>query len=215
LFDGVGEYRVEVIEIFKTPIFVKSTKLSIAELKEIKEECLKLRLVDSGQKLSNVNGWHSKADLFSQNGKTFPIVKQEIINSANSMIELLSGGNCVKNLIWKGQGWINISTSNDLNAPHDHPGFQWSGVLYISIPEDIDGSDGQIEFLDPRNSVYNTAGRISELQQYFASNIKIKPNNGTIILFPSYLRHWVYPHKSIKERISIAFNLNQEVGKIR
>lgn len=205
---------MDVVEAFKTPIFFNLTKLSIAELKEIKEECLKLRLVDSGQKLSNVNGWHSKADLFSQNGKIFSIVKQEIISSANSMIQLLGGANCVKQLVWKGQGWINISTSNDLNAPHDHPGFQWSGVLYISIPEDIDGSDGQIEFLDPRNSVYNTAGQIPKLKQYFASNIKIKPSNGMIIIFPSYLRHWVYPHKSTNERISIAFNLNQEVGKL-
>jgi len=201
-------------ETFKTPIFYDQIKLSNSQLVEIKEKCLQLRLNDLGEKVSNVNGWHSKADLFSNNEQPFSIVKQEIMKSANLVVTKLGGGKCLNNLKWKGQGWINISPTNSLNAPHDHPGFQWSGVLYISIPEDITGSEGQIEFLDPRNSVYNTAGRIPSLQKYFAANIKIKPANGMIVIFPSYLRHWVYPHASNEDRISIAFNLTQEVAEV-
>lgn len=205
---------MNTIETFKTPIFYDQTKLSNSQLVEIKEKCLQLRLNDLGERVSNINGWHSKADLFSRNEETFSIVKREIINSANSIIMKLGGAKCLEKLEWKGAGWINISTTNSFNAPHDHPGFQWSGVLYISIPSDITESAGQIEFLDPRNSVYNTAGQIPSLQNYFASNVKIKPTNGMIIIFPSYLRHWVYPNTSKEERISIAFNLNQLVSEL-
>ena len=38
----------------------------------------------------------------------------------------------------------------------------------------------------------------------------IQPKEGGLLIFPSHLRHWVYPNQQEAERISIAFNLHKE-----
>ena len=35
----------------------------------------------------------------------------------------------------------------------------------------------------------------------------VKPKAGLLMIFPSYLRHWVYPNEEESERVSIAFNI--------
>jgi hypothetical protein len=41
---------------------------------------------------------------------------------------------------------------------------------------------------------------------HFAPKIRKRPQAGTLLVFPSYLRHWVYPNEQDDLRISIAFN---------
>jgi len=40
----------------------------------------------------------------------------------------------------------------------------------------------------------------------FRMKKKLRPAPGEMILFPSYLVHWVYPNETDEERWSIAFN---------
>lgn len=65
------------------------------------------------------------------------------------------------------------------------------------------GRSGCIEFLDSRTNLraITIAGATCFMGKYIHC-----PVAGTLVLFPSYLRHWVYPNNGNGERISIAFN---------
>jgi len=99
--------------------------------------------------------------------------------------------------------WMNTSPSGGFNAPHTHPGAHWSGVYYVSQPEVETGSSGKIEFLDPRSDLPNW--RMLKAPAFNAKKA-IRPEPGELILFPSYLVHWVYPNETDEERVTIAFN---------
>ena len=64
-----------------------------------------------------------------------------------------------------------------------------------------------IEFLDPRSDLPNW--RIFKARA-FRPKRKIRPEAGEIVLFPSYLVHWVYPNETQDNRVTIAFNATFE-----
>lgn len=100
-------------------------------------------------------------------------------------------------------GWMNANPPGGFNAPHTHPGAHWSGVYYVSQPETESGNSGMIEFMDPRSDLPNW--RLLQAPA-FRLKRKLRPAAGEIVIFPSYLLHWVYPNETDEERVSIAFN---------
>ena len=107
------------------------------------------------------------------------------------------------------EGWINVNPPGAFNVPHAHPSFALSGTYYVSIPSDSasiapDAHSGAFEFLDPR---VNAAALSIEGATCFDPGVIVKPKAGLLIIFPSYLRHWVYPNEEESERVSIAFNI--------
>ena len=111
------------------------------------------------------------------------------------------------NFDMKGEGWVNINPQYGFNVPHDHPGYTWSGVYYVQLPEKGASSrSGSIELLDPRTNTAAMASDIARKSSYFSPKRTLNPKNGMILIFPSYLRHWVYPNEEEEDRISMAFN---------
>ena len=96
--------------------------------------------------------------------------------------------------------------------PHTHPGAHWSGVYYVAQPAVAPGNSGMIEFVDPRSDLPNW--RILKAPP-FRMKKKLRPQPGDLILFPSYLVHWVYPNEAEEERVSIAFNATFKPAKAR
>ena len=113
-----------------------------------------------------------------------------------------------ENMDMKGEGWVNVNPQHGFNVPHDHPGYTWSGVYYVSLPEKKDpkSRSGSIELLDPRTNTAAMATDIARSSTYFSPKRTLTPKNGMILIFPSYLRHWVYPNEEEADRISMAFN---------
>ena len=104
------------------------------------------------------------------------------------------------------EGWLNVSPTNAMNAPHDHPGAFWSGTYYVAMPQPADAPDqlsGAIEFLDPRGSLGQAAHIPCALT---LSRIWLRPAAGTLLLWPAHLRHWVHPNTAAEERVSVSFN---------
>jgi len=50
------------------------------------------------------------------------------------------------------------------------------------------------------------ASDIARQSGYFSPKRTLTPKDGMILIFPSYLRHWVYPNDEDENRISMAFN---------
>ena len=162
-----------------------------------------MRAGDTGVRRSNRNAWHSRDDLFQQTGVGSVALRGQIVEAIR--LATLSVSPDFEFSQWQLQmeGWINISGRGGFNAPHDHPAFAWSGVYYVTVPPPSKADSGAIEFLDPRT---NTRVPTVQGAQCFLDTRKLQPQAGLMLLFPSYLRHWVYPNEEDAERVSIAFN---------
>ncbi len=112
---------------------------------------------------------------------------------------------------WQLQGWANINRFGDYHDLHNHPHSYLSGTYYINIPQRVeelpgrsDRRPGAISFYDPRPQANMTA--IREDPQVEAEHT-IQPQSGMLLLWPSFLHHFVHPNLSQEPRISLSFNV--------
>ena len=167
------------------------------------EEGERLRALDEGASKSNRGGWHSAGNLFNLSTPCIETLRSAAVESVETATRKIGAKADLKSLDLKLFAWMNINPKGGFNAPHTHPGAHWSGVYYVNQPEVSDDTSGMIEFLDPRSDLPNW--RLLKAQS-FRPKKKIRPQAGEIILFPSYLVHWVYPNETNEDRVTIAFN---------
>ena len=86
-------------------------------------------------------------------------------------------------------------------AEHAHCNSWYSAVVYFG---DYDDDSSQIQFVDPPSGVYVQP---EEFNDYNCSDAKVSPQRGTIILFPSEVRHKILVNHSKEDRFSMAFNI--------
>lgn len=94
--------------------------------------------------------------------------------------------------------WVNVNAKDGYNVSHNHAGSVISGVIYLQASQ-----TGIIEF-QPLNYIY----KINHPCWFYNGSMQYHPEDGDIIVFPSYLLHSVEPNPVDKERINIAFNIN-------
>ncbi len=190
-------------KLFSTPLL----RFRVPGHKALNEALLeaggRLRLQDEGASKSNRGGWHSSGNLFDQKEPCFSVLGQAAEAAVLAATRNITKKVDPATLSLKLFAWMNANPPGGFNAPHTHPGAHWSGVYYVSQPEIETGSSGMIEFLDPRSDLPNW--RILGASA-FGMKKKIRPKPGQMILFPSYLVHWVYPNESDEDRVSVAFN---------
>ena len=106
--------------------------------------------------------------------------------------------------------WVNFQKKHEFNPLHNHSGVL-SFVIWMQIPSDFE-KEKQIDFIKHSNSpevnsfqfVYVNALGAVATHEYRLN----KQYEKTLLLFPSTLRHQVYPfYLSDKERISISGNI--------
>lgn len=101
--------------------------------------------------------------------------------------------------------WINFMKSGEFNPPHTHK-YDLSFVLFLQVPStlkkermEFGGSDkgpGCLQFMYGENH-----------NSMFVNNHTFFPREGDIFIFPSGLKHFVFPFKSDCERVSVSGNL--------
>ena len=110
--------------------------------------------------------------------------------------------------------WANINYPGCFNRSHNHPNSQWSGVYYVKTPKDC----GNLILEDPRPGYAMTVPQqISphKLPYRLLRNVGYMPVAGRLIMFPSFLNHYVDVNKSKENRISISFNFIQNLSSYR
>lgn len=99
------------------------------------------------------------------------------------------------------QGSVNLSHPQAFNYQHGHAMSLYSGVYYLTVPE----NSGDIVFHEPR-----PAAKYSRLQadgcRFGSGDVYIAPKAGQLVLFPCWLEHSVLPNESDQTRISIPMN---------
>lgn len=162
-----------------------------------------MRRQDDGVTKSNRRGWHSTGNLFDRDADCVVELRVAAEMAVLSATRKMTNKVDPETLKLKMFGWMNVNPLNGYNAPHTHPGAHWSGVYYVSQPETDDGDSGKIKFVAPRVDLPHW-----EILQTSAFRLKrrIRPSAGEIVLFPSYLLHWVYPNEMDEDRVTVAFN---------
>jgi hypothetical protein len=86
---------------------------------------------------------------------------------------------------------------------HQHPNNFLSGVYYVRTHPGAD----TINFHDPRNQSGIIRPPVIELTAENTDQVVVRVKDGTMLVFPSYLKHSVDASASEDERISISFNI--------
>ena len=174
---------------------------------------------DKGVTFTNVGGYHSSA-INLEKEKGFKCI-YDYINECMEVI--LFENNYKPNLgILSSHGWANINRKGDFNREHVHPDCHWSGVYYVKTPANC----GELRFHNPiaassmvdsshllniksKKTDYDVIGEQQNnfVDSSFLGGVTLDPHEGTLLIFPSWLFHSVYPNRSDYDRISISFNI--------
>ena len=99
--------------------------------------------------------------------------------------------------------WANVSYRGHSHPTHTHPNNYLSGVYYLRAPAGC----GQIVFFDPRPQASAITPSLSENTVANSNQMFIAPEPGKLVLFHSWLPHYVEANQSDEARVSIAFNV--------
>jgi uncharacterized protein (TIGR02466 family) len=152
---------------------------------------------------SNVGGWHSADDLLDWPGENFAVLKAAVRDAVLAMTKVTLGGKSFEGRM-KLTAWANVLRHGCYNQPHTHPHNHWSGIYYVDAgqPDPEWSSSGKIVMLDPRERVemFKLPDDPYGLTAEFAAE------SGLMVVWPSWLLHWVNPFYGEGVRVSVAFN---------
>ena len=193
-----------IYELFPDPIF----RYKLENYKKINKEflnyILKLQKKDKkGNNRSNKGGWHSSNfDLVN------PGPPINFINSCKDFLKHLItdefGWEYVPNKQRIVAMWAIINKKNSYNVTHNHQNCYLSSAYYIKKPE----NSGDITFHDPKEAKTYRFPEVKKHTNYSAQSITIKPDEGDLLIFPSYLYHDVGTNLSDEERVVVSFNID-------
>lgn len=99
--------------------------------------------------------------------------------------------------------WINVMPRGGFHSGHIHPHSVISGTYYARTPKGA----AAIRFEDPRLSMMMAAPpRREDAPEALRQFIYMSPEEGTALLWESWLRHEVVRNASSRPRISVSFN---------
>ena len=142
-------------------------------------------------KKSNRGGWQS--DLQKPEGEFAPLVKEIKEFCSHLPLDIKE--------IFIPQLWVNVNKRGDWNTIHQHGAYHLAGTYYVKVPKD----SGRIVFRDPRPSAIGNVFVNSRFDKGEFKNVNIM--EGLLMIWPSYLDHFVEPSQTDEERISISFDI--------
>jgi len=111
--------------------------------------------------------------------------------------------------------WFQIQNGLGFHETHNHGNCSWSGVYYVQVDEEKERENhpqlgvmnGLTRFyghhIDIIGGGYMDSGNLYLQSTSFDS----KPEEGTLCVFPSHLKHTAMPYIGEKDRIIVSFNV--------
>ena len=167
---------------------------------EIIDYILQLKKNNKSQMYSNVGGWQN--NIVNLNNLHIKKLVETTLEKTNSLKDEL-GFKKEKKVILNNM-WVNVNEKNNFNLSHDHPISFFSAVYYVKVPK----NSGRIVFenVNPLHAWCVNNNSVEHFN-HFTSNVwKLTPKEGDLVIFPSWLKHYVEANESDETRISISFN---------
>jgi uncharacterized protein (TIGR02466 family) len=152
---------------------------------------------------SNIGGWHSQTDFLDCPEPAVAALSTWIDWAVRKMVDTTAGATGFKGEL-SVTAWATVCRAGAYHAPHSHPDSAWSGVYYVDAG--TSSSDrplsGMLEFLDPRAGVE----AVTAPGDPYGEPVRVRPESGLLVVFPSWLYHWVHPYVGEAPRIAVSFN---------
>jgi len=156
---------------------------------------------------SNIGGWHSRPDFLNRSEPAVAALTQWITLAVRKMIAAAVGTEKINGVLFV-SAWATICREGAYHAPHSHPDSAWSGVYYVDAGTTSPDHplSGVLEFLDPRAGVE----AVTAPGDPYGEPVRVQPESGLLVIFPSWLFHWVHPYIGKTPRIAVSFNATLE-----
>ncbi len=193
------------MEIVPQFIFPSAVWTTLFDDRESFNESLLERIYDlrkqdpGGVANTNVRGWQSPDNL--QSLEEFQDFSLRVVQVCQRIAE---SQNFTPNLSFNLQAWANINPPGASNKIHYHANCHFSGIYYISLKAPECGS---IFFRDPRVASRMLTYPITKPTEFTTEEVRMKPEEGRMYVFPGWLEHGVEENQSEQDRVSIAFNV--------
>ena len=186
-------------KVFSTNIFIKDNFLAPQRLPAMQEEIVKLWNEKTGynELRKRLTNWQTSYDLAEN--QTFKWFAQDVYKTAFDIFDKLNYD--VQDIKITGM-WGNILKHGETHSPHTHSNNFLSGVFYL----ESDAKTG-ITFVDPRPAADVLVPRKKKKTNENSNLLSYISKQNRLIIFPSWLVHWVPINKSKRDRISISFNI--------
>jgi uncharacterized protein (TIGR02466 family) len=111
--------------------------------------------------------------------------------------------------------WFQIQNNYGFHDIHNHGNCSWSGVYYVQIDDVakreahavLGKQNGITRFYGPQLQLLGGAHMDLGSSYLQRSNFDVTPEEGTLVVFPSWLNHKALPYDGEKDRIIISFNM--------
>ena len=152
---------------------------------------------------SNIGGWHSRPDFLQRTQPGVATLTTWLTWAVRRMGEATAAGEFT-DTVSVSSAWATIWRTGAYDAPHSHPDSSWSGVYYVDAgPRHPDHPlSGVLEFLDP----HGDAEIAMAPGHPRGEPVRVRPESGLLVVFPSWLSHWVHPYAGHSPRIAVSFN---------
>ncbi len=152
---------------------------------------------------SNIGGWHSRTDFLNRPEPAVAALTTWVTWGVSRMVDATAGPGSFKGTL-SISAWATICRAGAYHAPHSHPDSAWSGVYYVDAGTDNPERpvNGVLEFLDPRAGVE----AVTAPGDPYGEPVRVRPEAGLLVIFPSWLYHWVHPYAGQTPRIAVSFN---------
>lgn len=169
------------------------------------------RMDNPAPSTSSIEGWQSNTDLAVRDLPEIAILRDHIISAVVQLTEAdlgqqIEAGACRLMV----NAWGNIMDDGHMTDIHNHASkSDWSGVYYVDAEAgnpDVH-MNGFLFLVDPR-AIQVISGKGKYRQPH--RHVVVKPINGSLIVFPGWMNHYVRTYRGETERISIAFNARIE-----
>ena len=115
------------------------------------------------------------------------------------------------------QSWFHITNDGGFHDAHIHGNCSWCGIFYLAsgdadeIPEG--GADKAGNGINRFYSPIQTGGGLRDFGNAYLGRgyVDIRPSDGRLVLFPSYLLHSALPYRGERDRIILSFNSETRV----
>ncbi len=203
-----------LVDLFPTTYYyaplIKDARARARLVKEIRAEIPRIRdFDDAGRKWCEKNypgGYTSYGSLseLHQFSSTFAELRAHIDDHVTRFALALEA-DLEQHTLGVTQMWANVMPQGVVHTGHLHPLSTISGTFYVDVPKASSG----LKFEDPRlglfmGSIPRKARTGPRSERYHV----LRPTEGYVVLFESWLRHEVPPNPVRGERVSVSFNYN-------
>jgi len=110
-----------------------------------------------------------------------------------------------------GEVWLNLYEKGGYQEIHDHafPNRSFSCAYMLNLPSE-NNAGGELVFENTNFPIIQSSGLNRIFNAFNYEKFIPEVTNGTLVVFPSWIKHYVLPNKSYTPRVTISANFTVE-----